>query len=103
MPKLGSFTVRSIRVPGSGEKRYTVTLVDDVPVACTCPHFEHRAGPEGQSCKHMKTRVGPSAIGTTRCESCRVLLSCEDIDAQPLAKGDPATRRCESCRSSDPR
>lgn len=33
---------------------YVVTLVDGEAVACTCPHFHHRADSAAFECKHMR-------------------------------------------------
>jgi len=40
-------------------KEYKLTLVNDLPVACTCPNFVHTLNPM-HSCKHMTHYRGPS-------------------------------------------
>lgn len=41
---------------------YVVTLVDGEAVACTCPHFHHRADSAAFECKHMRNAIGVQAL-----------------------------------------
>ncbi len=81
MPK-GTFTGvlnQRIRVAGSKGAEYEVFMLGAFPRACSCPSFEHRAGPAGEDCKHMKARRGRRAVGTTRCVRCPSWLTPEEL------------------------
>ena len=98
-----SFQMFHVQVTGSNGAIYLVSSIDLIPVACSCPHFVHRAGPRDQMCKHMKARCGRTAVGVTRCWGCEQMLSVEDLDGQPRDRGfdvqrDP--RFCVPCGES---
>ena len=84
---------RRVRVAGSRGAEYVVTFLGTMPKWCTCPSFEHRAGPRGEFCKHMKARHGSQAIGRTRCASCHSFLTPEDITTA-VDQGIPEPQRC---------
>lgn len=86
-----------IRVKGSGNNEYIVTMLGMMPQSCTCPNFEHRAGPMGEFCKHMKARHGRKAIGVTRCASCMNWLTPEELSDINAEEGTPGSATCDSC------
>jgi hypothetical protein len=91
--------MRKIRVQGSGKNIYLVTMLGSMPQWCTCPNFEHVAGPRGEFCKHMKARHGRKAVGVTRCARCPNWLTPEDI-AYGLQQEVPAgSVCCAECNS----
>jgi hypothetical protein len=101
MPKINIFDTRITRilVKGSGNNEYVVTMLGRMPQWCTCPSFEHRAGPSGQFCKHMKARHGQKAIGVTRCVRCPNWLTPEDLalaQEQEIPQGSIACSECAS-------
>lgn|GEM_PF-4030658 len=99
MPK-GSFSnVRNhaIRVAGSKGAVYEVFLLGEFPRACTCPNFEHRAGPAGEDCKHMKARRGSRAVGTTRCVRCKSWLTPEELTLMIATEIPSGSYTCGDC------
>lgn len=102
MPKMTWDAVRMhrVRVKGSKGAEYVVTVSGSMPQWCTCPSFEHRNGPAGTFCKHMKSLHGREAIGRTRCASCRSYLTPEDIDASSARGVAEPQIRCPECTPS---
>jgi hypothetical protein len=102
MPKISIFDSRisRVRVKGSGSNEYEVVMLGRMPQSCTCPSFEHRAGPTGTFCKHMKARHGQKAIGVTRCSRCPNWLTPEDLEWSKEQEIPQGSRPCEECRVS---
>lgn len=99
MPK-GTFSgVRNfrIRVAGSKGAEYEVFMLGEYPRACTCPSFEHRAGPAGEDCKHMKARRGRRAVGSTRCARCMKWLSPEEVAWSSQEEVPQGSFACAEC------
>lgn len=99
MPKIDMRRVLTtrVRVKGSGNNEYVVTMLGSMPQWCTCPSFEHRAGPAGEFCKHMKARHGRKAVGATRCVRCPSWLTPEELAAAEAAGVPQGSRTCENC------
>jgi hypothetical protein len=103
MPRT-NFSVVEVVVEGSRGDEYHVQIVGGSPVACDCPNYIHRAGPDGSMCKHMRARSGRKAVGVTRCARCRAWLTPAEINAQPTPEqSDPhvdqlLSRLCDVCR-----
>lgn len=90
MPRAG-FGIVDVEVAGSRGNTYYVTITGGIPTACNCPNFEHRAGPAGTMCKHMRARSGRKAVGVTRCAECQAWLTPAEIKDQPAPEAsDPA-------------
>ncbi len=81
MPR-SEFVPSHVQVRGSGGDVYLVTVTGVQPLACSCPDFVHRSGPQGRWCKHMRVRAGRAALGVTRCWSCGALLTIAELDEQ---------------------
>lgn len=102
MPKLEGWNaarMRTVSVAGSGDNVYTVGILGTFPKWCTCPNFEHRSGPRGEDCKHMKARRGRQAIGRTVCKTCNSYLSPSDIQHCVDHKIAEPDRVCSECSS----
>lgn len=99
MPKLSfrDAVTKRVRVKGSRDNEYVVTMLGVMPQWCTCPSFEHRAGPAGEFCKHMKARHGRKAVGVTRCARCPNWLTPEDIAAAEAAEVPQGSYSCAEC------
>lgn len=101
MPRT-TFVAEHVQVRGSQDRTYLVTSVGIFPLACSCPDFVHRAGPRGESCKHMRARSGLTSLGATRCAQCMVMLTIAELDAQPReadVSAHLAPRFCMLCSS----
>lgn len=99
MPKasFSEFMTKRVRVKGSKDNEYIVTMLGVAPQWCTCPSFEHRDGPSGNDCKHMKARRGRKAIGVTRCARCPNWLTPEELAAaadQEIPQGSICCAEC---------
>jgi SWIM zinc finger len=103
MPKI-DFFMTEVQVAGSKGKTYVVEIVGGMPVSCSCPNYEHRAGPDGTMCKHMRIRSGIKAVGVTRCALCSAWLSPAEIESQPEPEAPDSlhdqefARACDECR-----
>lgn len=86
-----------VEVKGSGDSIYIVTILGRLPRSCTCPSFEHRAGPNGQFCKHMKARHGVKAKGVTQCARCPNWLTPEDINSAVVNEIPNGSICCSEC------
>jgi hypothetical protein len=102
MPKISfaETTVRRVRVQGSGDNEYIVTVLGAMPQWCTCPSFEHRAGPAGEFCKHMKARHGSKAKGVTRCARCPNWLEPEELLAALASEIPQGSITCAECNGT---
>lgn len=104
MPR-ASFGITEVEVAGSRDNTYYVVITGGIPTSCNCPNFEHRAGPAGTMCKHMRARSGRKAVGVTSCVHCRAWLTPTEIKDQPEPEasdpshGDPLQRMCSACSS----
>jgi hypothetical protein len=99
MPKGSFFDIRRerIRVAGSKGAEYEVVVLGVSPQWCTCPSFQHRAGPAGEDCKHMKARRGRKAIGVTRCARCSSWLTPEELTQASAREIPQGSYTCSEC------
>lgn len=105
MPKISfsESTTRRVRVRGSGSNEYLVTMLGTMPQWCTCPSFEHRAGPAGEFCKHMKARHGRKSVGVTRCARCPNWLTPEELASaaeRDISDGSICCSECDNAPKS---
>lgn len=85
-----TFEIQRVLVKGSGGRSYQVESNGLHPLSCTCPHYEFRAGPDGDRCKHMDARAGRKSIGVTRCVVCSRMLTPSELESA----GEPGSRQC---------
>lgn len=86
-----------VRVLGSKGEEYTVFVIGVSPRACTCPSYEHRNGPAGTDCKHMKARRGSRAIGSTKCVRCLSWLTPEEMTYAHALEIPEGSIPCQEC------
>lgn len=71
-----TLTIKRVHVKGTADYPYLITMVNDAPVACTCPDLTHRGIDALHVCKHMGFvfRKMESEVGRAEVASGEVLV-----------------------------